>query len=264
MPKPERHADLIYQVGDLARDRLAGKPQCPPSMEEVYLAEEALIARREEFAALEEQLNGEDAAHREFLAHQAEEREALEATVKKHRKAVDLVDVEVRALRKKLAGLRADWRYSQVALDKVVARHAELEQSSKDAARLESSRQLLKASRLRHLKLGRNVEEAEQAVQDALTCKPGQPGAAGILAHKRLLEMEDEAEAAAERLQDTLAQLEGALADKEQDIAEAEDALDQALYALGEDVYRERIADAALMPFYLRLDQAPGKDGRGA
>lgn len=100
------------------------------------------------------------------------------------------------------------------------------------------------------------MEDAELAVQKALTCQPGQPGAAGILAHKRLLEMEDEAEAAGARQKAGLAELEQALADKEAEIDAAEEALDQALFALGEDVYKARIGDAALLPLYARLDRA--------
>ena len=37
----ESYNDLIFQLGDLARDRLAGKPNCPRSMDRVYRAEEA-------------------------------------------------------------------------------------------------------------------------------------------------------------------------------------------------------------------------------
>ncbi|HET9449595.1 MAG TPA: hypothetical protein VFO83_01870, partial [Aggregicoccus sp.] len=67
MAKAESYDELIFQLGDLARDRLAGRPGCPRTMERVYRAEAAVVARREELAALEARLDAEDAAHQAFL-----------------------------------------------------------------------------------------------------------------------------------------------------------------------------------------------------
>ena len=84
--------ELIFKVGDLARDRLPGKPSCPRSMDRVYRAEEALVARRDELAALEQQLNEEDYAFQDLLAAHEEERPALQETVKRHKRVVDALD----------------------------------------------------------------------------------------------------------------------------------------------------------------------------
>jgi hypothetical protein len=53
-----------------------------------------------------------------------------------------------------------------------------------------------------------------------------------------------------------MAELDQAIAQKEEEIQAAEDYLDQALFLLGEEVYKQRISDAQLAPFYPRLDRA--------
>ncbi|MFL5346682.1 MAG: hypothetical protein ACJ8AT_18020, partial [Hyalangium sp.] len=82
MAKAESYDDLIFQLGDLARDRLPGKPNCPRTMDRVYRAEEALVARRDELAALEQEMNEEDGAYQEFQAQQDQEKAELNTTVR--------------------------------------------------------------------------------------------------------------------------------------------------------------------------------------
>jgi hypothetical protein len=47
---------------------VAGKPNCPRTMDRVYRAEVAVVARREEPTALEQQMNDEDAAWQDSLS----------------------------------------------------------------------------------------------------------------------------------------------------------------------------------------------------
>jgi DNA repair exonuclease SbcCD ATPase subunit len=256
MPKAESYNDLIFQLGDLARDRLAGKPNCPRTMDRVYRAEEALVSRRDELAALEQEMNDEDAAYQDFLAQQAEEKVGHQEIVKKWKKAVDAVEGKVKDMRKTLTNRRADVRYGDVALKKLEAKIAEFEMTRADPQVIDTARQNLKKNRLKHMRLQRDVEAIEFDLNNALTPFPGQPGAPGILAHKRLIEMQDEAEKRKNEHEDRMAELDALIGQKEQEIQAAEDYLDQALFLLGEDVYAQRISDAQLSPFYPRLDRA--------
>jgi hypothetical protein len=256
MAKAESYNDLIFQLGDLARDRLAGKPNCPRTMDRVYRAEAALVARRDELAALEQQMNDEDAAWQDYLAQLEAERAAQLEIVKKWKKAVDAVEGQTKNLRKTLSTRRADLRYAQDALKKMEKKHADLELTTQDESKLGVSRENLKKNRIQQMRLTREVENLERDVAHALTPKPGQPGAAGILAHKRMLELEDEQAARKEAFDQAMAELDQAIAEKETEVQAAEDYLDQALFLLGEDVYAQRIADAQLAPFYPRLDRA--------
>ncbi|NMO18277.1 hypothetical protein HPC49_27140 [Pyxidicoccus fallax] len=252
----ESYNDLIFQLGDLARDRLPGKPNCPRSMDRVYRAEEAVVARRDELAALEQEMNDEDAAFQDFLAQQAEEKAGHDAIVKKWKKAVDAVEGKIKDQRKLLSTKRAEMRYSQDGLRKLEQKIQDMELTGQDPGKIELARTNLKKTRLAQMRLTRDVEDLDHRVATALTPQPGQPGAAGILAHKRLLEMEDEEEARKLEHDQRMVELDQAIAVKEEEVKAAEDYLDQALFLLGEDVYAQRISDPQLAPFYPRLDRA--------
>jgi len=257
MAKAESYNNLLFELGDLARERLANKPSCPRSMDRVFKAENAVLVRRDELAGLEQQLDDEDAAYQDFLAQQEEERGRQEKIVKQWKKAVDAIQGQVKELRKKLASARAKLRYDQGNLKKAEARHHDLELITTDPKKLDQSRELLKKMRLSLLRQQRDLEEMESGFNLLLTPRPGQPGAAGLLAHKRLLEMEDEAEERRLAVEETFAALDASIASKKVEVQAFEDYLDQALFLLGEECYTERIPDPMLAPFYPRIDKAP-------
>lgn len=252
----ESYNDLIFQLGDLARERLANKPTAPASMQRVFRAEEALIARQDELAALEQQMNDEDAAYQAYLAQLEADRQRHQLVVKKFKRAVDAIEGRVRELRKKLATRRADHRYGADSLKKEERKFADLEMTSHDPEKIEIARQNLKKLRLAQMRLGREIEELQDELDRALTPNPGQPGADGILAHKRLLELEDESEQRKQDFEALMQELDQAIAEKEQEVAAAEDYLDQALFLLGEECYAQRIPDPALAALYPRIDRA--------
>jgi hypothetical protein len=256
MAKAESYNDLIFQLGDLARDRLAGKPNCPRTMDRVYRAEEALVARREELAELEQQMNQEDLDFQAFVAAQEKEKAVHGIQVKKWRKAVDAIEGKVKDMRKGIASKKAEVRYGAEGLKKLELKIADMELTRQDIGDITTARENLKKNRLKNMRLIRDIEALEYDLNNALTPHPGQPGAPGILAHKRLLEMLDQLEVRKEAFDQAMAELDQAIATKEQEIQAAEDYLDQALFLLGEDVYAQRIADAQLSPFYPRLDRA--------
>lgn len=252
----ESYNDLIFQLGDLARDRLPGKPNCPRTMDRVYRAEEAVVARREELAALEQQMNDEDGAWQDFQAGQEEEKVKLENIVAKNKRFVDVIDGKVRGIRRKLSSKRADLRYAKEGLATLEEKVKEMEELGDDPRALNTARENLKKNRLTTMRTGREVEDMEYESNQLLTPEPGKPGAAGIQAFKRLMDMEDEMEERKHTNERTMADLDAAVRTKEEEVRAAEDYLDQALFLLGEDVYAQRIPDAQLAPFYPRLDRA--------
>lgn len=256
MAKAESYDDLIFQLGDLARDRLPGKPNCPRTMDRVYRAEEALVARRDELAALEQEMNEEDTANQEFLAQQEAEKAQLNATIKKYKKAVDAIEGKVKDMRKSLSSKKAELRYGNDGLKKLENKIHDMEMTRRDPMEIATARENLKKNRLKLMRLARDIEAVQDDLNNALTPLPGQPGAPGILAHKRMLEIEDEAEDHEDAFKNRMAEIDQAIGQKEGEIQAAEDYLDQALFLLGEDVYKQRISDAQLAPFYPRLDRA--------
>ncbi len=256
MGKGNSYNELVFQLGDLARERLPNKPNCPQSMQRVYRAEDALVARREELAELEGQMNDEDAAWQEFQDRLAAERAKLDVVVKRFSRAVEAIEGKVKDLRKKVANKKADHRYGGVSLKKEEARLADLEMTTDDPVKLQTAKENIKKLRLAYMRQGREVEQLESDLEHALTPRPGQPGADGILAHKRMLELEDEETARKADFEQFMADLDQAIAEKEQEVLAAEDYLDQALFLLGEECYAQRIADPALAALYPRIDRA--------
>ncbi len=252
----EKYDDLIFQLGDLARELLPNKPTCPRSMERVYKAEDVVVARREELASLEQQMNEEDVAYQEFLDAVATEREEQEEIVHRFKRAVDAIQGRVKDLRKKIATLRATVRYEKDGIKKMEKRHADLEMTTTDPRQIQLSKDLLKKQRLMTMRKERNLEELQAEFDRVLTPEEGTPGAPGILAHRRLLELEDGAEERKLEHEDLMADLDQQIGAKEEEVRAAEEYLDQAVFMLGEDCYSHRIADPGLAALYVRLDKS--------
>ena len=201
-------------------------------------------------------MNDEDAAWQEFQDRLAAERAKLDVVVKRFSRAVEAIEGKVKDLRKKVANKKADHRYGGVSLKKEEARLSDLEMTTDDPVKLQTAKENIKKLRLAYMRQGREVEQLESDLEHALTPRPGQPGADGILAHKRLLELEDEETARKADFEQFMADLDQAIAEKEQEVLAAEDYLDQALFLLGEECYAQRIADPALAALYPRIDRA--------
>jgi hypothetical protein len=254
MGKADQYNELIFKLGDLARERLVSREKPPRTMSRVLKAEEAVIARQEELADLEQQMNDADAEFQDAEAAYREEFAELQAVVKQFKRAVDGVEGRVRDLRKRLAARRLDHRHAQTAIKKAELRHRDLEMGG-NPTRIEESRQVLRKMRLMALRMGNEVKDMEQQMDEALTPLPGQPGGEGIVARRRQLELEDQAEQRRADHEEQLAELDAALAVKEEEVQAAEDYLDQALFLLGEECYTQRLEDPSLSALYPRLDR---------
>jgi hypothetical protein len=255
MGKKEAYNELIFQLGDLARDELVKKERYPKSMDRVFKAEEAVSRLREELAGLEDELNEEDTSYQELLAGHDEERGPLLETVKRFQKAVDAIQGRSKDLRKKIHGQKAAIKYDTISLGKAEERHADLELSTTDEYKLDESKSLVKRLRLQIMRRTRDLEELEIQFNQLLSPPEGTKGAPGVLAHKRLVEMEMEAEQRKENLETRTTELEQAIADKEGELQAAEDFLDQAIFLLGEDCYQQRIPEPALAALYPKIDR---------
>ena len=256
MAKAENYNDLMFQLGDLARERLVNKADRPRSMDRVLRAEDLLVQRRDELAALEAEMNEADVGFQEQLAALEEERSSHRETVKKFQRAVNAIEGRVKDLRKKVSSSKADVRYNRDAIRKAEAKHRDLEMTAQDPAKIEQSRQNLKKVKLAVMRQERQMEELEYELGRALTPEPGAPGAPGILAHKALLELEDKDEDQKIEFERQMEDLDAKIAAKEQEVQAAEDYLDQAIFLLGEECYQKRIPDPALAALYPRLDKA--------
>jgi hypothetical protein len=255
MGKVEKYQELMFQLGDLARDRLANKPHRPKAMARVFKAEEAVVQRRQEMAALEHQMNEEDQGYRQFLEDAEVTKKEQSVVVHRFRHAVDAVEGKVKGLRRSLGQKRMELSFARNAQESLEARVERLEQEAADARRIGEARDNLKRQKIAIMRGHREIEDLEVDLRQALTPAPGQPGAAGIVAHRVILELEDEAEQRKVALDEVMTDLDAAIAQKEEEIHAAEDFLDQALYLLGEECYQGRVPDAELSVLYPKLDK---------
>jgi hypothetical protein len=256
MPKAESYNDLIFEVGDMARERLANKASAPRSIDRVLKAEEALLLRQQELQELEGQMNDEDAAYQDYVAQSEAERAENDDVVGKYKRAVDVIEHKVRDLRKALSKARSEQRFGAKDLKLVEKRIAEWEQAGADPAKIETGKQNLKKLRLRQMRVTKHVEELESQVNQIFDVPDGAPGAEGIRAHKRNMDIEDELETKKDEFDSLMQEIDEAIAGKEEELRAAEEYLDQAVFLLGEECYAQRIADPALAAFYPRLDRA--------
>ncbi|MFO0596323.1 MAG: hypothetical protein U0228_13490 [Myxococcaceae bacterium] len=253
----ESYDELIFQLGDLAREHLAEAKNMPRAMEAVFAAEDTVLQIRDEIAALEGELNDEDAAWQDFLDAQEAEKIEQKAIVTKWRSAVIGVEGRSRDMKKKLSSMKAAFRYQKDSLRRAEASHKEMElREGHDVKKINLSRENLKKTRLHIMREQRNLEELEWEFNQVLTPRPGQPGAQGILAHKRILEMEDEFEEREHDHKAKMKEIDAAIAAKEEELKGAEEELDGTLYDLGVECYGDRIPHPQLNPFYPRLDKA--------
>lgn len=256
MPQ-ESYDDLVFQLGDLAREHLAEARRLPRTMPEVFAAEDAVLRARDVIVTLEQHLNEEDESWKDFQAQQEVEKVEQQAIVRKWRSAVAGVEARTRDMKKKLSSLRAAFRYQKKSLKLAEEKHKDLEmREGHDARKIALSKENLKKGRLHIMREQRNIEELEWEFNQVLTPRPGQVGAQGILAHRRILQMEDEFEEREEEHKDRMKELDDAIARKEEDARAAEEDLDGAIFALGEECYADRIPHPKLNPLYPRLDKA--------
>ena len=253
----ESYDELVFQLGDLAREHLAEAKNRPRSMDTVFEVEDEVLALREAMEAIEEEMNQEDAAWQDFLDQQDVEKDQQKAIVTKWRGAVLGVEGRSRDMKKRLSSMKAAFRYQRDSLKRAEITHKDMElREGHDVKRINLSRENLKKSRLHIMREQRSIEELEYDFKQVLTPRSGQQGAQGILAHARILEMEDEFEEREHDHKEKMKEIDKAIAAKEEEVKAAEAELDAVLFELGEECYAERVPHPQLNPLYLQLDKA--------
>ena len=253
----ESYDELVFQLGDLAREHLAEAKNRPRAMDTVFEVEDEVIALREAMEAIEEEMNQEDASWQDFQDAQDVELDKQKAIVTKWRGAVLGVEGRSRDIKKRLSSMKAAFRYQRDSLKRAEVTHKEMElREGHDVKKINLSRENLKKSRLHIMREQRSIEELEYDFKQVLTPRSGQQGAQGILAHARILEMEDEFEEREHDHKEKMKEIDKAIAAKEEEVKAAEAELDAVLFELGEECYAERIPHPQLIPVYLKLDKA--------
>jgi Trp operon repressor len=251
--------ELLIELGDLAREHLSHdkKGSRLKAMPAVLAAEEHIVALEEEIASLEQTIDHEDIEYQDFLERHLAEKAENEEIAKKWGKAVQGVESRSRDLKKKIAAAKATLRYEHNNLKAAEAKHSDLElRDAHDERKVAISKENLKKMRLQFMKKNRDIEEMERLFKNILTPKPGQMGAQGILAYKRLLEMEDEQEELKQKIGEKTEELSkkiGVL--EEKDLKDAYIELDDALYELGAECYESHVEHPSFASIVAQLEK---------
>lgn len=254
-PKVDSYNDLIFKLGDVARERLGGRPNAPRSMERVLTAEENLVAHEDELKGIEAAMDEEEAAYKEFGQAVEEEKAELKLLVDKYKKVISHAEAKHQAAREKIASKENDLKHAKLSGQKEEAKLKNYEEVG-DKQKAESSKLSLKHIRMDIMRRTREIREMSEEAEKIFTPEDDSPGSQAVRAAGRIRDLEKQMEERQEQYNQALAELDQQAAEKEQEIQAAREYHDQAIFLLGEEVYSLRINDPALVPLYLKLDRS--------
>ncbi|MBS2031635.1 MAG: hypothetical protein JST54_27310 [Deltaproteobacteria bacterium] len=254
-PKAENYNDLVFKLGDLARERLSGRPNAPRSMDRVLKAEETLAAREEELKGIEGAMDEEEGAYNEFREAVEAEKAELEPMLEKYKKSVNFAEDKLKKAKEKIASKENDIKHAKLSVQKEEAKLKNAEELG-DKVRAEASRGSIKMARMDVMRRQREINEMKAEADKILFPEDDSPASEAIRAKGRIVDLEKQLEERVEQYNAALAELDASAADKEQEIQAAREYYDQAIFLLGEEVYNLRINDPALVPIYLKLDRS--------
>ena len=255
MPPNEKHKQVILQIGDLAFERFFNRKTLGVDLSPALRAEDLVTLRQRELSQLENALNQNDHQHQQEIRNLESEKDELGVRVKKWKSAVESVEGQTRELRKQLGSKKAELRYTLSAVKTEEARCAQLEMGLQSPSSLKQAKDNLKKLRVGQLRAKREIEELTGQLERMLTPQPGQVGAPGLLAHRRLFELEDAAYQIEQKFKGQLEELNQQVVTKEAELHAAESLLDRSLFFLGQACYTRRVPDPALVALYDRLDK---------
>jgi chromosome segregation ATPase len=253
-PKEEDYNALVFQLGDLARERLGGRPNAPSAMSRVLTAEEAVSTKEAELQAINSAMDEEAEAYKEFCQACEDEKLELEPVIAEFKKAVAVAEDKYKKAREKISAKENDLKHSKMSVQKVEEKVKELEKlgERKKAAETQAT---IKQLRMDVMRRQREIREMVAEADAVMSPQEDDGPSNAIRAKHRTKDLEHQLEEREKQYNEALAELDQQAAEKEQEINAARDYYDQAIFLLGEECYSNRINDASLVPLYLKLDK---------
>jgi hypothetical protein len=249
----ELRDDLLFKLGDAAYERLWNKPNAPRSVERVIKAAEALEQRQIELKEAEEAMDAEQAAYEEFKAACEEEGAQCDEAIERFKKPVALAEAKAKALEAKLVTSRKDAKVARMSLEKFEAQLKTWEEEGL-VEKAKASRLNLKSAKLDVMKKDRACDDMQTEYDKIMNPESG-PGAEGIRARRRQKDLELQLDERTEAYNARIQELNDLAGTKDEEVRAAKEYYNEALFLLGEEVYKLRVADPALAAFYPKLDK---------
>ena len=249
----DTYEDLIFRLGDVAYERLWNKPNAPGVIERVIKAAEAYEARQVELREIEAAMDAEEVAYNEFRDACSAEDADCQQLVDKHAKAVKVAESKAKSILSKLVTRRNDVAHSRRALEKYEA-HVKEYEAIGEVEKAKPARENLKRAKLDLMKRTRECEDMQTEYDKIMNPESG-PAAEAIRARRRQKDLEMQLDERTEAYNEQIGELNKEAGAKDDEVKATRSFYDKALFLLGEEVYRDRIADPALSAFYPKIDK---------
>jgi DNA repair exonuclease SbcCD ATPase subunit len=204
-----------------------------------------------ELKEIETQMEAEEARIMAEAEAEAAEKPELEALVRQNRAGILNIDRKITTLSKQLKAKRANFKYFVRQLEAQEAKVKKLEDDGR-FEEAEAERQQLKRVRLDHMRQQSALQDLEEEIEAYLDSE-GSAGE-GMRAKLRLEEIEENERNRDKVLNEVLGALDRQADTVEAKLKESQEAPEDALAALGEEVYAARIRDPAYEQVYEVLD----------
>ncbi|MDF1563523.1 MAG: hypothetical protein P1V51_10795 [Deltaproteobacteria bacterium] len=242
--------DALIQLGELVSRR-------PPRgvrlrhAAAVAQIQRVVQARRTELQSIDGQMEAEERRIMEQAEAEAREKPDLEAMVRVSRAGILNLDRKVSSLRKQLVAKRANFKYFVKQLEAQEAKVQRLEDEG-HFEQAEAEREQLKRVRLDHMRQESSLADIEEEIEAYLDGE----GAAGegMRAKIRLEEIQENEQNRDKVLKEILGELDKKAEELEGLVRDAEEQYEDALAALGEEVYAARLQDPQYEQVYAILD----------
>jgi len=254
MPGPDEYNELIFKLGDLARERLANKPSPPRALERVLTAEETLVVREEELKAVNGAMDEEEAAYTEFCQAVEEEQAQLQEMTIEFKKAIASAEIRYKSSREKIASKENDLKHAKLSCQKEEVKIGEMQHRG-EKAKATMATASLKNLRMDVMRRQREIREMSEEAEAIVNPTADDGPSNAIRARSRIKDLDNQLVDREKSYNEALGELDQQASEKEAEIAAARDYYDQAIFLLGEEVYHARVNDTVLVPMYLKLDR---------
>ncbi|MBI5547860.1 MAG: hypothetical protein HY901_28590 [Deltaproteobacteria bacterium] len=250
----DTYEDLVFKLGDVAYERLWNKPHAPKLIQRVIKAAEGFEARQVELKEIETTMDEEEASYHEFSEACSQEDQECQVLVDRHAQAVKLAEGKAKAVESRLVTRRKDVTASRGALTKYEAQVKRLEELG-EFEKTKVPKENLKRAKIDLMKRIRECEDMQVEYDRIMNPEMG-PAAEAIRARRRQKDLEQQLEERTEAYNARINELNDEAAAKDEEVKAAREYYENALFMLGEEVYRQRIPDPALSAFYPKIDRA--------
>lgn len=246
----DEYFDALVELGELVVQRPPRSVRLRrlPGVEQT---QQVLEKRQKELQRIEQKMEHSTSKSDREAEEESAELPDLEATIHENRAGIANVERKVSALSKELKAKKANFKYFVLQVEAQQKKVDDLDEAGK-FEKADGERRQLKHVKLEHMRQESGLRDLEEDIEMTLSAE-GRFGD-GVRAKMRREEIQENTESRDKDLRTLMEEIDRDAVDKEGQIADADDAYAEALAAVGEEVYGQRIEDPRFTALYAALD----------